>query len=227
MQEDLSPFDDLPEAEVLPVAEMLESFESVNVLAPLVRCSKLPFRHLCSLYETHITHTPMILAEEFSRSQKARTSDFTTSSSERGVFWMEPRESGPSRPKPFEYDIHPEDRDAKEGAITYHIPRSSDRLPPTSSPPTSRSRLVKGALIAQFASPNGASLADAAELISPYIDGLDLNCGCPQKWAYNEGIGCALLRKPELVRDMVRCVKDRMGWQWPVSVKIRIDPDPK
>jgi tRNA-dihydrouridine synthase 4 len=169
----------------------------------------------------------MILAEEFSRSQKARTSDFTTSSSERGVFWMEPRESGPSRPKPFGNGIHPEDRDAKEGAITYHVPRSSDRLPPTSSSPTTRSRLVKGALIAQFASPNGPSLADAAELISPYIDGLDLNCGCPQKWAYNEGIGCALLRKPELVRDMVRCVKDRMGWQWPVSVKIRIDPDPK
>jgi tRNA-dihydrouridine synthase 4 len=85
--------------------------------------------------------------------------------------------------------------------------------------------LVRGCLIAQFASPNGPSLADAAELISPYVDGLDLNCGCPQKWAYNEGIGCALLRKPELVGDMVRCVKDRMGWDFPVSVKIRIDPE--
>lgn len=34
--------------------------------APLVRCSKLPFRHLVSLYNTHITTTPMILAAEVS-----------------------------------------------------------------------------------------------------------------------------------------------------------------
>jgi tRNA-dihydrouridine synthase 4 len=80
-------------------------------------------------------------------------------------------------------------------------------------------------LLAQFASPNAASLADAAELIAPYIDGLDINCGCPQKWAFHEGIGCALLRKPELVADMIRCTKDRMGWGWPVSIKIRIDPE--
>lgn len=78
-----------------------------------------------------------------------------------------------------------------------------------------------------MASPNGPSLADAAELISPHVDGLDINCGCPQRWAYNEGIGCALLRKPELVRDMVRCVHDRLGWDWPVSIKIRVDTDLK
>lgn len=74
-----------------------------------------------------------------------------------------------------------------------------------------------------MASPNGPSLADAAELVSPHVDGLDINCGCPQRWAYNEGIGCALLRKPELVGDMVRRVHDRLGWDWPVSIKIRVD----
>lgn len=211
-------FSELPEPMVLPVQTMLDNFQTVNVLAPLVRCSKLPFRHLCSLYETHVNHTPMILAEEFSRHQVARTSDFSTSTDERGVYWMEPRHAGSSR-----HTIHPEDRVAK----TYHIPRTYTRLPPTAAPPTKHSVLVRGSLIAQFASPNGASLADAAELIAPYVDGIDLNCGCPQKWAYQEGIGCALLRKPELVRDMVRCVKDRMGWNWPVSIKIRVDPDLK
>lgn len=50
--------------------------------------------------------------------------------------------------------------------------------------------------------------------------------GCPQKWAYHEGIGCALLRKPDLVRDLVRTTKQRLGWNFPVSVKIRIDDDP-
>lgn len=57
---------DLPEPERLPVRTMLEELEGVNVLAPLVRCSKresgsrallttVPFRHLVSLYETHVS----------------------------------------------------------------------------------------------------------------------------------------------------------------------------
>ena len=209
---------ELPDPIILPVPTMMDNFETVNFLAPLVRCSKLPFRHLCSLYETHVNTTPMILAEEFSRSQIARMSDFTTSSQERGVYWMQPRFAGKCVVK-----VHPEDRDGK----TFYRQRGHDRLPPSPTPPTKQSVLVKGSLIAQFASPNGKSLADAAELISPFVDGLDLNCGCPQKWAYHEGIGCALLRKPELVRDMVRTVKDRLGWNWPVSVKIRVDPDLK
>lgn len=103
-------FSSLPAPIVLPVQNMLTSFETINVLAPLVRCSKLPFRHLCSLYETHVTHTPMILAEEFSRSQAARVSDFTTSRDERGVFWMEPRGSISSQ----NGDEHP-----REGYATY------------------------------------------------------------------------------------------------------------
>jgi len=35
------------------------------------------------------------------------------------------------------------------------------------------------------------------------VAGVDLNCGCPQRWAIQEGIGCALLKKPDLVKDMV------------------------
>ncbi|WVR06999.1 hypothetical protein IAU60_004038 [Kwoniella sp. DSM 27419] len=225
-------FAELPEAEVLSPSELLSTFEP-NVLAPLVRCSKLPFRHLTSLYETHITHTPMILAEEFSRAQIARVSDFSTSTDERGVYWMTPSAvKGMAR---VDSTCHP--RDARPSGPSA-VPSSSKlkpshgqkglaRLPPSPTPPNKHSRLVKGCMIAQFASPNPTSLADAAELISPYVDGLDLNCGCPQRWAYNEGIGCALLRKPELVRDMVRSVKDRMGWDWPVSIKIRVDPDLK
>jgi tRNA-dihydrouridine synthase 4 len=110
---------------------------------------------------------------------------------------------------------------------TYYTAPPHTRLPASFLPPTKHSTLIRGSLIAQFASPNPGCLADAAELVAPYVDGLDLNCGCPQRWAYNEGIGCALLRKPELVRDMVRAVKGRLGWGWPVSVKIRVDPDLK
>lgn len=81
-----------------------------------------------------------------------------------------------------------------------------------------RERLVRGSLIGQFASSEATSFADAAELIRPHVDGIDLNCGelsvcvpvtpsnvsdghlslvgCPQPWAYKEHIGSFLLRQP-------------------------------
>lgn len=94
----------------------------------------VPFRHLVSLYDVHITHAPMILAKEFSRSAEARRADFTTSKQERGFF-------------------HLVERNGK------------------------RRRRVRGVLIAQFAASEAKSFADAVELIHPYVDGVDLNCG--------------------------------------------------
>ncbi len=44
------------------------------------------------------------------------------------------------------------------------------------------------ALIAQFASSDAVEFARAAELIAPWVDGVDLNCGCPQSWALK--VGC-------------------------------------
>lgn len=185
----------------------------------------MPFRHLTSLYETHVTHTPMILAEEFSRAQTARVSDFSTSRNERGVFWLQPASGSRQALLDLSEPLPP----STEGPVerieleSHYVPRAGDRLPAGKG--GKDARLVRGALVAQLASPNGASLADAAELLAPHVDGIDLNCGCPQRWAYAEGIGCALLRKPELVADMVRAVKDRLGWSYPISVKIRVDPE--
>jgi tRNA-dihydrouridine synthase 4 len=88
---------------------------------------------------------------------------------------------------------------------------------------TKRRRLVRGALIAQFAANDAKIFADASELIFPHVDGIDLNLGklvyltyrlrkygnigsqsyhitgCPQKWAYQEKIGSYLLRQPNQV----------------------------
>jgi len=184
---------DYSQAEVLKPQEMLRQFDEVNICAPMVRYSKLAFRQLVAQYDTHVTYTPMILAQEFSRSASARDSDFTTHSHERGIFRMRP--ASRSKVSPGEHE---------------------DERP---------TRLVRGNLIAQFAASAPEALADAAELISPHVDGLDLNCGCPQKWAYSEGIGCALLEKPEMVSSMVRAVKNRVGEEFPVLVKIRVDRD--
>ena len=36
-------------------------------------------------------------------------------------------------------------------------------------------------LVAQFAASNVEEFAEAAEIIFPYVDAVDLNCGCPQR----------------------------------------------
>ncbi|KAK4053607.1 tRNA dihydrouridine synthase [Microbotryomycetes sp. JL221] len=190
-------------AQVMLPQELLDQFEGINVCAPMVRYSKLPFRQLVSLYETHITTTPMMLAKEFSRSAIARDAEFSTNFEERGTFDLVERWTG----SPVqEWDHSPEQT---------HQGIHSEK----------KTRRVKGSMIVQFAANDPVHLADAAELIRPWVDGIDLNCGCPQKWAYQEGIGSALLRKPESVRDLVRATKQRLGWNFPVSVKIRVDPD--
>lgn len=38
-------------------------------------------------------------------------------------------------------------------------------------------------LIVQFAANDGVVLSQAAELVAPFSQGIDLNCGCPQRWA--------------------------------------------
>ena len=43
-------------------------------------------------------------------------------------------------------------------------------------------------IIAQFAAKDTVTLSRAAEMVFPFVDGVDLNCGCPQTWACQEGI---------------------------------------
>ncbi|KAK3827825.1 MAG: hypothetical protein J3Q66DRAFT_276007 [Benniella sp.] len=75
-------------------------------------------------------------------------------------------------------------------------------------------------VVIQFAASNGVDLANAAEMAAPYVSGIDINCGCPQKWAIQEKIGSHLMSDPETVRDMIRMTKARVNV--PCSIKIRI-----
>ncbi|XP_013399266.1 tRNA-dihydrouridine(20a/20b) synthase [NAD(P)+]-like [Lingula anatina] len=138
----------------------------VNLCAPMVRYSKLPFRTLVRKYQCDIAYTPMIVSNCFVCSQKARDSDFATCKGDRP-------------------------------------------------------------LITQFAASNATDLADAAEIVANYSDGVDLNCGCPQRWAIQEGYGACLIKKPELVKDMVTQVRNRVSVDenFTVSIKIRIHKD--
>ena len=81
-------------------------------------------------------------------------------------------------------------------------------------------------LIVQFAANNPSDLKLATEIIMPYCDGIDLNCGCPQRWALQEGIGASLIKKPELLKDIVQHAKSSVNNpDFTVSVKIRIHDD--
>ncbi|KAI1430120.1 dihydrouridine synthase 4-like protein [Xylaria sp. FL1777] len=96
--------------------------------------------------------------------------------------------------------------------------------------------------IAQFGSNSPLELSRAASLAAPFVNGVDLNCGCPQSWACAETLGAALMEKRELVRDMVVATRQRLrddGWGVSkeadiensegkgrsVSVKIRVHGD--
>ena len=166
----------------------------------MVRFSKLPFRHVVRSYGADLVFSPMIMADSFTASQKARDVELTTN------------------------------------------------------------RLDQP-MIVQFAANTAKQFGDAAELVAGKVAGVDLNCGCPQRytqrkapeehylrsgrahkrvcaridtaryvrvvcvgrWAIQEGVGCALLKKPELVKSMVHEAKERSGLH--VSIKIRIDQD--
>ncbi|KAF9982560.1 tRNA-dihydrouridine(20a/20b) synthase [NAD(P)+]-like protein [Mortierella antarctica] len=150
----------------LPRTDIMQLFSTttrpLNVCAPMVRYSKLPFRELVRRYNCDIVYTPMILADVFSASNYSRECEFSTN-------------------------------------------------------------MLDDPVVIQFAASNGVDLANAAELAAPYVSGIDINCGCPQKWAIQEKIGSHLMSDPETVRDMIRMTKARV--QVPCSIKIRIHKD--
>jgi len=104
------------------------------------------------------------------------------------------------------------------------IARDSDfTTHPLEREPTSDGR--RHVLIAQFASSDPTEFARASELIAPWVDGVNLNCGCPQSWAIKEGIGCSLMGHSEVVAEMVTAARERLGPEKSVSLKIRVSKD--
>ena len=80
-------------------------------------------------------------------------------------------------------------------------------------------------LVVQFAANKVEDFVTSAQLVADHCQGVDLNCGCPQRWALKEGIGACLIDKPEFVSDLVRQTRNRTRDDLLVSVKIRIHSD--
>lgn len=106
----------------------------------------------------------MIVAADFMRSVKARDSEFTTSEREyqralsQSIVWLAAAnplcKDGNAYKLPYCYNF-------------FCLSSSGDRP-----------------LIVQFAAHDAQTLADAACVVAPFSDGVDLNCGCPQRCNY-------------------------------------------
>jgi len=150
----------------LPSAGAGQQEDFVRICAPMVRYSKQAFRQLVRQHGVDLAFTPMIMADAFVASERARDADLSTCVADRP-------------------------------------------------------------LVVQFAGSEPAMLAQAAAMVMPFADGVDLNCGCPQRWAISQGVGCALLRHPELVADAVRQIRARVPRaDFSVSIKIRLLEEP-
>jgi len=145
--------------------DVFEHSDCVKICAPMVRYSKLAFRLLVREYGCDLAFSPMILADSFYNSQKARDNEFITAEDDRP-------------------------------------------------------------LIVQFAAKETIHFSEAARMVEKFSDGVDLNCGCPQRWALQDGIGACLINNPQFVSDVVKETRRKVqNPNFSVSVKIRIHDD--
>jgi tRNA-dihydrouridine synthase len=76
-------------------------------------------------------------------------------------------------------------------------------------------------IVAQFFTSKPERMKKAAELASALkFDGIDINMGCPDGSVNKQGAGAALIKDPELAREIIRAAKEGAGGI-PVSVKTR------
>lgn len=136
------------------------------ISAPMVRYSKAPFRMLVQKYGVDLSFSPMILADSFVASPKARAIDLPI--------------------------LPDEDREK---------------------------------LVIQFATNQPHNFGQAVGMVREWCAGVDLNCGCPQRWAREEGIGSALLQSPELIAEIIRKGVEASNSKVKISAKIRIVND--
>ncbi|VDO93488.1 unnamed protein product [Soboliphyme baturini] len=80
-------------------------------------------------------------------------------------------------------------------------------------------------LVVQFAASCASDFAKASEMLLRYVDGIDLNCGCPQRRVRAKCCGSSLLDQPDRISDIVRQTRQRVGDRLSLSIKIRLQDD--
>lgn len=78
-------------------------------------------------------------------------------------------------------------------------------------------------LVAQLCGPDPYVIVQTAKEIAPYVDAIDLNCGCPQNIAKRGLYGAFLLEEEELLLSLVRELVQQFPDK-PICVKVRLLP---
>jgi tRNA-dihydrouridine synthase 1 len=79
-------------------------------------------------------------------------------------------------------------------------------------------------LIAQLCGSDPDIMLQAAQLVEPYVDGIDINCGCPQGIAKRGNYGAFLLEQESTLLPLVEHLSRHLNV--PLSVKVRLLPAP-
>ena len=79
-------------------------------------------------------------------------------------------------------------------------------------------------LIAQVCGHDPEIVLKAVKQLEPYVDGIDINCGCPQGIARRGNYGAYLLEKEDVLLRLVRHLIPRLTV--PLSIKVRLLPGP-
>jgi tRNA-dihydrouridine synthase 1 len=79
-------------------------------------------------------------------------------------------------------------------------------------------------LIAQLCGSEPKYVLEAARYLEPYVDGIDINCGCPQGIARRGNYGAFLLEQEETLLTLVKHLLKHL--KVPLSVKVRLLPPP-
>ncbi|HRH26298.1 MAG TPA: tRNA-dihydrouridine synthase [Candidatus Paceibacterota bacterium] len=81
-------------------------------------------------------------------------------------------------------------------------------------------------IVAQLFSAHPEYMREAAKLVRELgFDGIDINMGCPDRSIEKQGAGAALIKTPELAREVIKAAKEGArgdGVEIPVSVKTRV-----
>lgn len=178
----------------------------------------------------------MILAQEFSRSATGRRSDFSTSTSERGVFTLLDRSSSSQSPRERRVrgsliaQFAANDAKTFADACELIYPHVDGVDLNCGTYPGPKHQCFLFSILILILQCRNMSFRLSAEM------GLSgENWLIPSKTT-RHGVPsfCNTSNCPKIlrwivvqVRDLVRAARDRTGWNFPVSIKIRLDPDPK
>uniref|UniRef100_A0A0X3NRP8 DUS-like FMN-binding domain-containing protein n=1 Tax=Schistocephalus solidus TaxID=70667 RepID=A0A0X3NRP8_SCHSO len=98
--------------------------------------------------------------------------------------------------------------------------RTTDFVHPDGTVVFRTSAEEKGKVILQLGTADAKRALQAAKHVEKDVAGIDVNMGCPKEYSIKGGMGAALLKKPEVVREILTTLVNNLSI--PVTCKIRI-----